>query len=85
MSASLENAVDFLRKSNVYSLNVTQCTNSAEVFTVGIKLTIEGTNHGATKDDTITLTNVSCTFSIGEGRPNVLTINGTIYGSVTYA
>jgi len=85
MSASLENAVDFLRKSNFYSGNITQSTNSAEVFTVGLKLTIEGTAHGASKDDVITLTNVSCTFSIGEGRPNVLTVNGTVYGSITFA
>ena len=83
--ATLTTALDFLRKAGSYSSNATQSTNSAEVFTVGMKLTIEGTDHGASKDDVITLTNVACTFDVGEGRPNTLTVNGTVYGTVAMA
>ena len=73
-------AIDYALKQNSYSGNTTVSTNSAEVYTFDIILTIEGTDHGDAADHVITMTNVSFNIDISEGEPNTLTVNGEIHG-----
>jgi hypothetical protein len=59
-----------------------------EVVAYQSRGTLHSIRYGDKTFPTVTftaMTNVSCTFSIGEGRPNVLTVNGTVYGSITFA
>jgi len=52
---------------------------TGEVFTLDLKWTIEGTDHGDAADHTLTLN--YCTFrgSFTEGDPNTINISGTSY------
>ena len=52
---------------------------TGEVFTLDLKWTIEGTDHGDAADHTLTLN--YCTFrgSFAEGDPNTINISGTSY------
>lgn len=52
---------------------------NAEVKTVQVTFTIEGTDHGDSADHTIVMDHCFITGSVAEGDPNTLTINGTAY------
>jgi len=75
--------VDFLRKKNSYSANVSTTATTGDVYTVDIVLTVEGTDLGDASDHVITMEDVDCRIDISEGEPNTFTINGTIYGSIS--
>lgn len=52
---------------------------NAEVKTVKVLWTIEGTAHGDSADHTITLDHCVLTGSLQEGDPNTISISGTCY------
>lgn len=76
--------LDFLRQTGAYTGNVTQDADG-EVFTVGLRITIERSSHGMGNDETITLPDVHLTIGWAEGRPTTLSFNGTIYGTPVFA
>jgi len=76
--------LDFLRAAGAYTGNVTQ-DGDGEVFTVGVRITVERSAHGAGGDNTVTCNNVHMTIGWAEGRPSTLTFSGTVYGSVVIA
>ena len=78
--ATDQTAIDFLLKQGSFAANVSTLGTNAEVYTVNIVLTIEGTDHGDAADHTITLTNCACTIDVAEGEPNTVTVNYTAYG-----
>jgi hypothetical protein len=78
-----ETLVDILLKQGAFSSAVSTLDANAEVYTVKITLTIEGTDHGDSADHTIVMDDVECTVDIAEGDPNTVTVNFTVYGSVT--
>jgi hypothetical protein len=53
--------------------------SNAEVFTVEMELTIEGTDHGDAADHTITIDHCALSVQFAEGDPNLLTINFVSY------
>ncbi len=77
--------LDFIRKKGAYASNVSTTTALGDVYTIDIVLTIEGTDLGDAADHTFTLEDVDCRADFAEGEPNTLTINGTIYGTITPA
>jgi hypothetical protein len=77
--------LDFIRKKGAYTSNVSTTTALGDVYTIDIVLTIEGTDLGDAADHTFTLEDVDCRADFAEGEPNTLTINGTIYGTITPA
>ena len=83
--ASDRTIVDFLRKKNSYSANISTTATTGDVYTVDIVLTIEGTDLGDATDHTITMEDVDCRIDFSEGEPNTFTINGTVYGTITPA
>lgn len=48
---------------------------NAEVKTVDVLLTVEGTAHGDAADHVITINDCSLDFSVSEGDPNTITVN----------
>jgi hypothetical protein len=74
--------LDFVRFANSYSANVSTLGANADVKTVKVTLTVEGTDHGDAADHTIVLDDVHVTASSSEGDPNTVSISGTVYGSV---
>ena len=78
-----QTALDFLLKTGSYSTNVTTLTNSLEVYTVDITLTVEGTDHGDPTDHVITVTDCDCTVEIAEGEPNTASVSFIMYGAYT--
>lgn len=77
--------LDFIRKKGAYAANKSTTEAKGDVYTIDIVLTIEGTDLGDATDHTFTLEDVDCRADFSEGEPNTLTINGTIYGTVTPA
>ena len=77
--------LDFIRKKGSYAANVSTTATTGDVYTIDIVVTIEGTDFGDAADHTFTLEDVDCRADFSEGEPNTLTINGTIYGTVTPA
>jgi hypothetical protein len=53
--------------------------SAAEVKTVQVTLTIEGTNHGDAADHTIVMDHCHLTGSISEGDPDTISLSGTAY------
>lgn len=76
--------IDFILAANSYSGNASTSGANAEVYTIDITLTVEGTDYGDAADHTIVLTDCQCTLDTAEGEPNTATINFTCYGTVTF-
>lgn len=75
--------LDFIRKANGYSANVSTLASSADVYTIQITLTVKGTDHDDGADHTIVLDDCACVADFAEGDPSTLTIGYVCYGSVT--
>jgi hypothetical protein len=74
---------EFLTKKGAYSANVSTLGANAQVYTVDIKLTIEGTNYGDTSDETITFEDVYVTSELGEDvSGNELAFTAEVLGSI---
>lgn len=78
---------DFItaKSGTPYASRVSTGGSSAEVFTCDCKLTVEGTNHGDSADQTWTAEDWEPTFGFGEGGPNMFTLTGPVYGAITGA
>jgi len=82
--ATDQTLVDFLKKTGSYAANISTSVAAGDVYTVKITLTIEGTDLGDSADHTIVMNDVDVRFAIAEGEPNTVTVEGTIYGNVTF-
>lgn len=77
-------AIDFSLKAGSYASNVSTLGANADVYTVDITLTVEGTDLGDTADHTIVLTDCRLTIDVSEGEPNTATVNFECLGTVTF-
>lgn len=75
--------MDFIRFTNQYSANVSTLGANAEVKTLDVLWTIEGTDHGDASDHTLQLDDCACEIGAAEGEPNKESISFTCYGAVT--
>jgi hypothetical protein len=55
---------------------------NAEVYTVKMTLTIEGSDHGDGSDHTVVLDDCLCSIDAAEGDGNSLSVSFTCYGSI---
>jgi hypothetical protein len=78
-SAAVGVVLDFIRRVNAYSANASTLGANADVYTVKITLTVEGTDHGDGADAVIVLDDCHCTADFAEGDPNTLTISYVSY------
>lgn len=56
---------------------------AADVYTVDLAFSVEGTDFGDSADPTFTLEDCHCSIDWAEGDPNAFTITGTVYGAIT--
>lgn len=77
--------LDFIRFANGYSANIsTRGGSTADVKTIKVTLTIEGTDLGDGKDHTIVLPDCHLMAEFAEGDPNTLVVSGICYGDVSF-
>lgn len=83
-NSSVGVVLDFIRFAAAYSANISTLGGStADVKTIKITLTIEGTDWGDGKDHTIVLADCHVMAEFSEGEPNQLAISGVVHGTVT--
>jgi hypothetical protein len=75
--ATNQTVLDFVRKQNSFSANVSKYGANADVYAIDIILTVEGTNHGDPSDHTLTIPYSECVMTLSEGDPNQGTISFT--------
>lgn len=74
---------DALLRNGAWAAAVSTGGASADVYTLDVKFTMEGTNFGDSADHTFTLEDCQMSIAFAEGDPNKFTISGTCYGAVT--
>ena len=83
--ATNSNVYDFINFANKYSANVSTLGSTAEVKTISVLWTVEGSGHGDASNHTLLITHCACEISIAEGEPDKFTITGTSYSSTITA
>jgi hypothetical protein len=81
--ATNANLYDFINFNNKYSANVGTRGSTAEVKTISILWTVEGTDHGDATDHTLLLADCACEIGGAEGEPDKFSVSFTCYGSIT--
>ena len=74
---------DFVMKSDSYSANVSTLGANADVYTIKVTLTIEGTDHGDAADHTLVFDDSHVVIDFSEGDPNSWSLSGTSYAAPT--
>ena len=75
---------DIVLRTGAFATAVSTLGATADVYTLNMTLTVEGTDFGDASDHVLTATNVEMSVDFAEGDPNTVTINGTVYGTVTF-
>lgn len=74
---------DIVNKTNSFSAAVSTLGANADLYTLDIVLTIEGTNFGDSADHVLTMEDCRCSIDFAEGDPNSFTINFEVLGAIT--
>jgi hypothetical protein len=82
-NSSANLATDTVLRNGAFAAAVSTFGANADVYTLDVKFTMEGTNFGDSADHTFTLEDCRCTIAFAEGDPNKVTISGTCYGAIT--
>lgn len=81
LTEAVKNQVlDFIHGTGAYASNLSQDGQYADVHTVGVKLTIERSDHNEGSDQHLTLSRCHVTADLQIGDPGRITISGTCYG-----
>lgn len=83
--ATTGNVVDMIRGTGGHSARISTTAALGDVICLDFALTIEGTDLGDAADHVLTLTDNHIRVSVAEGDPDVITLSGTTYGTVTLA
>lgn len=76
---------DIVNKTGSFAAAVSTLGATADVYTLKVVLTVEGTNFGDSADHVLTLNDCRLSIGISEGDPDTQTISGVVYGSITAA
>lgn len=76
---------DIVSKSGSFASAVSTGGSTADVYTLKVVLTVEGTNFGDSADHVLTLNDCHLSCSFSEGDPDSYSISGTVYGAITAA
>ncbi len=82
--ATEETLVDIIKKQNAFAAAVSTLGANADVYTLSITWTVEGTDFGDASDHTLVLDDCHCTIEVSEGDPSTFTISWTNYGTETW-
>lgn len=74
---------DIVNKTGAFASAVSTLGANADLYTLDIVLTIEGTNFGDSADHVLTMEDCRCSIDFAEGDPNSFTINFEVLGAIT--
>jgi hypothetical protein len=72
-----------VNKDGAWASAVSTLGANADLYTLQIVITIEGTNFGDAADHVLTMNNCRCSIDFAEGDPNSFTINFEVLGAIT--
>ena len=81
--ATNKNLFDIVRKTGAFAAGVSTLGTNADVWTLDVTWTVEGTNFGDASDHVLKLEDCFLEIAIAEGDPDAFTITGTCYGART--
>ena len=81
--ATNKNLMDIVGKTGAYALGTSTSGANADVWTLDLTITIEGTNFGDASDHVIKLEDCHCTIDFAEGDPDTFSISFTCCGPIT--
>lgn len=74
---------DIVRKAAAFSSAKSTLGTNADVYTLKVTFTVEGTNFGDSADHVLVLNDCRLSIGLSEGDPNSFSISGTVYGTVS--
>lgn len=74
---------DIILKQGSFSAAVSTLGANADVFSLKITLTIEGTDFGDSSDNVLVMNDCVCTLDISEGDPDTFAISFQVLGAVS--
>ena len=74
---------DAVNRSGAWASAVSTLGANADLYTLQIVITIEGTNFGDAADHVLTMNNCRCSIDFAEGDPNSFTIHFEVLGAIT--
>ena len=81
--ATDQTLLDMILRQGSFASAVSTRGANADVYTLNLKLTVEGTDYGDAADHEVTVNDVAWEISISEGEPNTVKLTGTVYGAVS--
>lgn len=74
---------DIIHRQGLFAAAVSTLGASADVYTLKIVVTVEGTDFGDGSDHVLTLNDCECSWDFTEGDPTSQTVNFVCYGAIT--
>jgi hypothetical protein len=74
---------DAVNRSGSFAAAVSTLGANADLYTLKITLTIEGTNFGDAADHVLIMNDCRCSIDVAEGDPDSVTLNFEVLGSIT--
>lgn len=74
---------DMVNKTGAFASAVSTLGANADLYTLKIVLTVEGTNFGDATDHVLNLNDCRCSIDFAEGDPSNFTINFEVLGTIT--
>lgn len=73
---------DIVNKTGSFASAVSTLGANADLYTLKIVLTVEGTQFGDSADHVLTMNDARCSIDFAEGDPNSFTINFEVLGTI---
>jgi len=74
---------DAVNRSGSFAAAVSTLGANADLYTLNITLTIEGTKFGDASDHVLIMNDCRCSIDVAEGDPDSVTLNFEVLGSIT--
>jgi len=81
-SATDNNIPDAILQNGAFAAGVSTRGANADVYTLKLTFTVEGTDFGDSSDPEFTMDDCHCTVDFSEGEPNTFSVAGTCYGTI---
>ena len=81
-SAAANSVSDAVLKNGAFAAAISTLGANADVYTLDIQITEEGTNFGDAADHSFTLEDCECSLAYNQGDPNTFSLSFTVYGVV---
>ena len=77
-----ETIPDIVLQQNSFSAAVSTLGTNADCYSLNLILTIEGTDHGDSTDNILTLSDCLISLDMAEGDPDTFSLSGTVLGTI---